>query len=215
MFFSEGSVVAVTGSIQGRIWWADPMNVVRDSAELTVLYLGPDARYQMPDRVAALSPRQRHGPATWAIRAADDWTLVERSWRSTHVLTFLYPRKYFAIRMFFAEADWRHICWYVNFQRPYVRTAIGFEALDLALDIVVPAHDVNARIVKDEEQYLAGVELGGITDEDVTGIAESRAELVDLKMLRMEPFLSDWNGWRPREGWTAQVVPDHNGSIEA
>ena len=213
MFFPEGSVVAVTGSIRGRIWWADPLNVVRDSAELTVLYLGPGARYQMPDRIAALSPQQRHGPTTWAIRAAGDWTLVEQPWRSTHVLTFLYPRKHFAIRMFFAERDWRHLCWYVNFQRPYVRTAIGFEALDLALDIVVPAQDITARIVKDEEQYLAGIEQGGISSEDAAAIALARSELVDLKRLRLEPFLSDWSGWRPPEGWPAQVVPTHNGTI--
>src|SRR6186997_3695964 len=115
--------------------------------------------------------------------------------------------------MFFAEKDWRHICWYVNFQRPYVRTALGFEALDLALDIVVPAHDASARIAKDEEQYLAGIEQGGISKEDVAGMAQARSELADLKRLGMEPFLSDWRGWRPREGWPAQVVPIHNGSI--
>ena len=215
MFFPEGHVVAVTGSVRGKIWWADPMNVVRDSAELTVLYLGPGARYQMPDRVAALSPQQRHSSSSWAIREADGWTLVERPWRSTHVLTFLYPNKYFAIRMFFAEEGWRHICWYVNFQRPYVRTALGFEALDLALDIVVTAHDASALIAKDEEQYLTGIEQGGISNEDVAGIAQARSALADLKSFGMEPFLSDWRGWRPREGWPAQVVPIHNGSIEA
>ena len=212
MFFTQSSVVAVTGTIRGRIWWADPMNVVRDSGELTVLYLGPGARCQMPDRIAELSPLQRHSPATWALQAGD-WALVEQPWHSTHVLTFMYPHKYFAIRMFFAERDWRHLCWYVNFQRPYVRTAIGFEALDLALDIVMPAHDINARIVKDEEQYLAGVEQGGISSEDAAAVALARSELVDLNTLPLEPFVSDWCSWRPPEGWAAQIVPPHDGTI--
>ncbi len=199
------------------------MNVVRDSDALTVLYLGPGALYQMPDRIAELSPQQRHGPATWAMRAAGDWTLVEQPWQSTHVLTFLYPHKYFAIRMFFAERDWRHLCWYVDFQRPYVRTPIGFEALDLALDIVVPAHDIDARIVKDEEQYLAGIEQGGISSEDAGAIALARSELVDLEeapfgavslgLVRLAPSGrlarasctdAQWNHWRWR--WTCRLT---------
>lgn len=29
------------------------------------------------------------------------------------------------------------MCWYINFQRPYVRTAMGVETFDLLVDIVV------------------------------------------------------------------------------
>ena len=123
------------------------------------------------------------------------------------MLTFLYPDTFLAIRMLFQAETWTHLCWYVNFQRPYQRTPIGFETLDLALDFIVPADDPDKCIVKDEEQFLAGVRSGHITSNDVAGIEAARRSLpAKLTELTWEPFLSDWTQWRPDVEWPAQVV---------
>ncbi|MCA9755320.1 MAG: DUF402 domain-containing protein [Candidatus Eisenbacteria bacterium] len=205
--WKPGSVVTVTGTVRDKIWYAEPMTVVRDSGELTVLHVGPGAEYLMPDRLLQLPPADRHSPVTWSIRESGEWTLVRRSWTSTHMLTFLYPETFFAIRMLFQAETWTHLCWYVNFQRPYQRTPIGFETLDLALDFIVPADDPDKCIVKDEEQFLAGVRSGHITSNDVAGIEAARRSLpAKLTELTWEPFLSDWTQWRPDVEWPAQVV---------
>ncbi len=189
-------MVALTGSVAGKPWWVEPMMVVEDSADVSVLYIAPGAIYRMPDRLVPLS-RSDRGRASWEIRSSGRWKLVEQTWQTTHALTFLYPQRHYAIKIFWTEADWRHLCWYVNFQRPYQRTLDGFEALDLALDVLVSPTDLNSTRLKDVDEYQAGIACGQITAEDVAGVERDRASLKDLATLHLEAFDPKWVGWRP------------------
>ncbi len=197
MFRKPGEVVAVTARVAGKRWWAEPMMVVHDSAVCSVLYIAPGATYLMPDRLAEFS-RPERGRVSWDVRASGEWNLVQQTWQTTHALTFLYPAKYYAIRIFWTDTDWRHLCWYVNFQRPYRRDQSGFETLDLALDLLVSPHDVNSTRLKDEDEYLAGVGCGQITADDVSGIERDRAALADLAASGLDAFESKWVNWRPQ-----------------
>ena len=196
MFRKPGEVVAVTAKVGGKRWWVEPMMVVKDTAVCSVLYIAPGATYLMPDRLAELS-RPERGRVSWDVRSSGRWNLLEQTWQTTHALTFLYPGKYYAIRIFWTEAEWRHLCWYVNFQRPYQRTPEGFETLDLALDLLVSPTDVNATLLKDEDEYRAGIACGQITPDDVAGIERDRVALADLGASKLEAFESKWLDWRP------------------
>lgn len=193
-----GEVVAIAQAVNGKRWWIEPMMVVKDAADVSVLYIGPGAVFQMPDRLAPLS-RQERGRIFWDVRREGVWNLQEQPWLSTHALTFLYPEKYYAIRIFWSQTDWTHLCWYINFQRPYRRTAEGFETLDLALDILVSPTDLNSTRLKDRDEYQVGIDCGQITPTDVEGIARDRATLKHIASLNLEAFRPDWVAWRPRD----------------
>ena len=57
--------------------------------------------------------------------------------------------------------------------------------------------DVNATLLKDEDEYRAGIACGQITPDDVAGIERDRVALADLGASKLEAFESKWLDWRP------------------
>ncbi len=99
--FEPGETIELTQTINGKLWWAEPMRVVADSADASVLYIAPGTVYRMPDRLVPLSRADR-GAIIWDLRRSGDWELTEQTWQSNHKLTFLYPEKYYSIFIFWS-----------------------------------------------------------------------------------------------------------------
>ena len=59
------------------------------------------------------------------------------------------PGDAYAVFVFWEGPERRLACWYVNFQDPFRRTAIGFDTLDHELDLVVEPD--GSRWLKDED----------------------------------------------------------------
>jgi predicted RNA-binding protein associated with RNAse of E/G family len=103
-------------------------------------------------------------------------------------------------------ANGSHLGWYVNLQRPMRRNPLGFDAMDLMLDVVAEP-DLSWRWKdRDEfEQILAR----GIFEADLGDqvIAEARSVIDDLEH-RRPPFDGDWPTWRPDPAWDLPSLPD-------
>ena len=78
------------------------------------------------------------------------------------------PGESHAIWHFWEEPDRRFAGWYVNFQQPFERTAIGYDTLDLELDIWIPA-DGDWQW-KDAEVLDERVREGRFTQAEVDGV---------------------------------------------
>jgi hypothetical protein len=177
-----------------------------DHDDYTVLHIGPGARSLCPAPMARGEGHSDDPAHRWRV-AAGTWKLVERVWQDTHALTFLYPNKFYALRMFWSARDGSFMAWYVNYQRPYTINDHGFVSLDLELDVFYLPPDLKP-MIKDKPQFDAGVAAGAITLADVAGIKAARAEIDNLFELKQEPFLGDWTDWRPSADLPALVLPE-------
>ncbi len=95
--------------------------------------------------------------------------------------------------------------WYVNLQRPFRRTALGIEAMDLMLDVV--AEPDGTWRWKDADE-LELIEERGIFDAELVGRIRDEARTVIGRLERQEPpFGEAWASWRPDPAWPVPALP--------
>lgn len=136
--------------------------------------------------------------------AAGDWTLASAPLQQTTILAFQLPDTYFSVMLFFGpDGELRR--WYVNFERPYRRTAIGFDTCDLLLDLVIEP-DGTYRW-KDEDEYQQGRRLGIVHDTDHAEVETARGQALVMFEQRTGPFEEHWVSWRRDPKWTVPTLP--------
>ena len=175
---------------RGGVRWAMPHLLVEETPQLAVLYVPPGTRGRRPRRALIEDPEQLR-----TLR----WDHVEHVWRGTHALRLLRPVAAHCIYVFWDE-DWEFRGWYVNLQSPFVRSALGFDTRDHALDVVV---EPGGRWRwKDEDHLELATSLGAFTEEEASAI---RAE--GERVLGEWPFPTGWESWRPDPAWETPTLP--------
>ena len=100
----------------------------------------------------------------------------------------------------------KQLGWYVNLQRPFRRTTIGIEAMDMMLDIVVEP-DMTWRWKDDDE--FADIMSSRIFDHATGQRVQREAQEVIERIERLDPpFSEPWPSWRPDPGWPAPALVD-------
>ena len=130
------------------------------------------------------------GDGVWDVSSL--WILRPDEWHSTWISWL---------------PDGSHLGWYVNLQQPLRRTPIGFEAMDLMLDVVVEP-DLSWRW-KDHAEFDEIVQRGlfdGALAERVLAEAGVRV-IADIEHAR-SPFDEPWPSWRPDPGWGRPALQD-------
>jgi hypothetical protein len=196
--FAPGSGVVLREVLRGRVWAARPAIVVADDPDLRMFYVPMGTRWRAPD-VTDREDLLR----TKAL--ASSWSLVERTWTRTHVLSFAWPGAEHAVLHFWDEA-WRPRSWYVNVERPLERFAVGFDTLDEDLDVVIDV-DRSSWAWKDEADVALGAELGLYSPADVERFRVEGARGRDRVLRRESPFDREWADWRPDTSWGTPSLP--------
>jgi hypothetical protein len=80
--------------------------------------------------------------------------------------------------------------WYVNLQEPVRRTPIGFDVVDLTLDIVVRPDF--SWYWKDEDELALALSRGGVSEAFAAQIRRAGEEVVELIESRQAPFNDAW-----------------------
>ena len=176
---------------RNRVRWAIPHLVIDESPELAVLYVAPRTRGRRPRHAFVEDPTQLR-----TLR----WEHVEHVWAGNHALRLLRPGASHCLYLLWAEEDWAFEGWYVNLQAPYVRSPLGFDTRDHALDVVVKP-DGSWRW-KDEDHLELAVQVGAFTEEEA---AEIRAE--GERVVSEWPFPTGWEDWRPDPAWPIPDLP--------
>lgn len=143
--------------------------------------------------------------------AAGQWQLDRWQWRRTAHLLWTPPHGWFSVNAFDDPSDGHRLDhWYVNFQRPMRRTAIGFDTFDLLLDMVV-APDLSGWAWKDEDEYAHGRRLGVISDADHQAVEKARDQAVAMIESRKGPFQHNagWRTWRSESSWDPPTLPSN------
>lgn len=191
--FAPGTAVAVRGLFRGRVWVAHGATVVSDSPERSILALVPGSSCQVPALWAAAQRGDRTPRNHWDELATSSWKVVPWTWRWTRLLMVLEPGAYYAVNQYWSDAEERFLCWYVNFQLPFVRTPLGFDTLDLSLDLVV-GPDLRLGW-KDVAEYDEGVERGVIEPAVAQAVEAARSEVVARIDARRPPFDAPPASW--------------------
>lgn len=207
--WKPGAHVMHRGIANDRVWLVRPSLVVSDSPRRTLLLLVPGTRCKFP---AGLITRKYSGPensnlSRWDEQENPPWEMVDWMWRQKRFLTFLEPESYYSIALVWDHESDKFHGWYVNFELPFRRSPIGFDTLDLELDLVVSS-DYSLRW-KDADEYQEAIWRGVITTSTAERIAKSQHEVLEKIKRREEPFGESWLDWIPDSRWGVPVLhPD-------
>jgi hypothetical protein len=189
---------------RGRVWAARPMRVVRDDDDLVALWFPRGTRWQAPIDDPAREWDGDRGERLAGCAARGDWVFRELEW-DVDTLSLMRAGDWHAVSVSWLPSG-EHWGWYVNLQEPFRRCAIGFETMDLTLDLIVDP-DRTWRW-KDEDELAIFVERGLF---DATLLERLRAEGLSVagRADRDEPpFGEPWPEWRPGPGWGLPELPE-------
>ena len=170
---------------RGRVWRIVSCRIVEDTPGRVVLWLprGSPGKYAArPDGSEIRIP-------------TDEWVLADRA-ASRDALAVFRPGGRHSIWHFWRD-DGSLDHWYVNFEQPLRRTAIGFDFVDEKLDLIVePSGDWRW---KDEDELDQAARLGLVDADEVRAEAE--------RVLSEWPFPTGWEEWRPDPDWEVPQLP--------
>jgi uncharacterized protein len=167
---------------RGRVWRAQACRVVEETAELLALWIPRGSPYRVP---------------AGGLRIPGDAWELEPGATTRDQLCVARRGRAHSIYLFWEEG-WELGHWYVNFERPLVRTPLGVDTFDEKLDLIVRP-DGSYRW-KDEDELEAAAAAGLL---DAAGV---RAEAE--RVLREWPFPTGWEDWRPDPSWPVPQLPE-------
>ncbi|GII52578.1 hypothetical protein Pth03_09670 [Planotetraspora thailandica] len=202
--FDVGETVVRRDVFREKTWTASPQRVLLDDGERLALACWPGAVSLAPtDWILWLrtgDPVVRK--QTIHNLASGRWRLGRWIWRDTIWVSSQRTGDYYGVGQFY-DPQHRLQRWYVNFQRPYRRTALGIDTFDLLLDLVVEP-DLSAYRWKDEDEYTHGRRLGVISDAEHQAVERAREQVIALIDERTGPFEDTW---QVDLGWPLPVLP--------
>ena len=180
----------------GEPWMAVPVRVIEDSADRLVTYVASGAPFGFRDGPWP-TPDGRH---PWHERAA---------WGGHECLMIQRPGDDHAVWHFWTGEDRTFSCWYINLQTAFVPTPIGFDTMDLELDLVVfPTGDY---VVKDLDVLPERVAEGRLT-QTVVDHAMALGERLTAELDAGRWWWDTaWAEWRPDPSEAVPALrPDWN-----
>ncbi|WP_166426762.1 DUF402 domain-containing protein [Labedella populi] len=101
--------------------------------------------------------------------------------------------------------------WYVNLERPWARTAIGFDYQDWTLDVIAStdAHGSWSVRYKDEDELAFYTSRGHWSEAMQSTIEGAGRDATRTALARAFPFDADWSQWVPDPSWDASELPTH------
>lgn len=201
MSFAAGETIVLHEVWRERNRSARPMTAVRDEGDLVALWFPLGTPYKRPVPVAGAPSHASRGERLADSLDRREWVFEDVEW-DVSTLVLVRPGDWHAV--WCSWRDGEHLPWYVN-QEPIRRTSIGFDTMDLALDVVIFA-DGTWRW-KDEDELDTFVDRGVLDDALATSLRLEGPDVV-LRARRNEPpFKEPWPFWQPDPAWPTPALP--------
>lgn len=189
--WAEGDWIVRREICRGRPWLGTVVRVVADRGDLLASYLPTGAAFAFPEGDWPGGRHPWHGRGTWTGHG---------------VLMLQRPGDAHAIWTFWDGPERRFAGWYVNFQRPFRRTPLGYDTSDLELDIWIP--DGGEWRWKDREAVADRVAEGRFTQADADAVlADGDRVAAELDAGRRW-WDEDWRDFEPDPGWAPPPLPE-------
>lgn len=192
-----GSPIVYREVWRGKVWTARSVSVVQDAPDLIVLFFHAGTRWKKPIPL---------DPSTEQLRLllVGNWQLVHATWKWDSLI-LIHPGEAHAVHVMRGD-NREFLGWYINLQEPLRRTAIGFDFMDHALDIVVKP-DLSAWVWKDEDHFQWDQEVGLISSQEVREIRAEGGRVIERIRTRASPFNEGWENWFPPPEWPSPDLP--------
>lgn len=183
-----------------HVGYAHTARVIVDDGDVVVLHQPPKTPHIERNGVRG-GPRGRN-----LVRGGWDGTHSEREWRGDGVV-FVHRREqpWSVWRWIDDDGVWSSH-FYVNFERPWTRTRLGFDTEDWVLDLIVTGAE-RAVTVKDADELDWCVEAGTVSPEQAESTRRSAERVTAIAAENGWPFDADWSLWRPDADWVAEPLP--------
>lgn len=99
------------------------------------------------------------------------------------------------------------ISWYGNLEAPFVRTPIGIDTRDFALDVI--AYPDGHWQWKDEAEFARRLELGIDTVEHQARVRAAGQEFIQRFEQNAWPFNQGWQEWKPQKQHPIPTLPEN------
>ena len=198
--FERGETVVWRSRPQGAVGYTIPFVCLQDGPELIVLA-------QQNGSICMKRTGKRGGPRGRSLApGGSDGGHSSVRWAAGYdVVKAHVPGTAHAVMRRWLPVERRFEGWYVNLERSWTRTTVGFDSRDLVLDVV--ADDLDAPRLKDEDELAWAEESGKLTTDEVQ-LARCEADRVlELIALRRGLFAADWTLWRPDPSWPLAELP--------
>jgi hypothetical protein len=189
---------------RGRVWAARPHRLVRDDGDSAVLWFPRGTRWKAPTTTPGRVREENRGERLAQCALRGDWVFRDAVW-DVDTLVLLREGAWHAVWVSWLPSG-EHWGWYVNLQRPFRRTALGFETMDLVLDLIVDP-DRSWRW-KDEDELETWVARGVCEPQLAERIRAEGLEVAGRAERDEPPFSEPWPDWRPDPGWELPMLPD-------
>ena len=206
-----GKSIAIRHSSTGGVRFVESAVVVEDTEGRIVLYRPIGSELKVPPSFSLRgSPTERDVLGRQeAVGSAP--TLTDAWWEATDALLHFEPGDWYSTFLFWSSGDHSFLGYYVNFELPWRRTAVGFDTNDLTLDIVV-APDLTWRW-KDHEEYEHRVAVGAIPANWADGVALARELVLGKIAAAARPFDGALLTFVPDPNWPTPTVPPDWASV--
>ena len=179
------------------------MRVIEDHETSLVLWCPKGTHW----KVANTRPTRPRSPTRAegfvAALARDDWVLGDAIW-DVSKLVLVRAGDWHAIWVSWRDSgeDWG---WYINLQRPFLRTEQGLQTMDLMLDILVECD--RCWRWKDEDEFDALVAANLIDAVEAAHIRDAGRRVIKDIEANAPPFSEPWHDWRPDPDWPLLELP--------
>jgi hypothetical protein len=174
--------------------------VLADDGDLVVLFQPPKTPHRERSGERG-GPRGRN-----MVRGGWDGGHTEREWRGDGVvLVHRWSQPWSVWRWVDGDGVWSSH-FYVNFERPWTRSRLGFDTEDWVLDLVITG-DEHTVTVKDADELEWCVAAGTVTAEVAEVARRCADEVAAVAAAGGWPFDADWSVWQPDAAWEAQLLP--------
>jgi protein associated with RNAse G/E len=177
--------------------------MVRDTPEEVAVALLPGAEGRMPEGYVS---GKRTGTRRWDFQERP-WKLDPFRWHTNRLLCLLEPEKFYSSMLFWRAEDSEFLCYYINFQLPFLRGRRSVDSLDLELDLII-SPDLKIEW-KDLDDYQTALARGAISTEWEREIEAARDGILSRLENRAYPLDGSWLDWRPDAAWAPPALPEN------
>lgn len=181
---------------QGEVWTLRPVTVVRDTPELTALYMPHGAIWRGAVDSGGETLRVPWEP--WQLSPPKTWY--------NHVLRLSIPGEAYSVTPAWFS-NWRMIYWYINIEEPLTPGPHGFDYMDWTLDAMVSI-DLSFHRLKDEDELDEAVRRGVYPPDSPARFREIAARAIERLTSRRPPFDEPWEDWRPDPAWGMPLLSE-------
>jgi hypothetical protein len=200
-----GQLVVLHEVWNDSVWAARPMTVVRDEGDFVALWFPKGTRWKAPTTPPTRGREATRGDRLATCAALGDWVFVDAVWEVS-TLALMREGDWHALWISWLD-DGQQWGWYVNLQQPYRRTELGFETMDLMLDVVVELD--RSWWWKDEDELQTFVERGVFDHSLAQRVREEGLRVARRAERNEPPFNEPWHDWRPPSSWSIPKLPPH------